>query len=77
MVEEVQQNPVMFQLFLSLRAVVQLSKHSKTRSDNDARSEIEATASEGRSRLTIIDCQKCQPLSACEGGDEICCVIPF
>lgn len=28
----------------------------------------EATASEGRNRPTIIDCQKCQPLSACEWG---------
>lgn len=68
MVGEMQQNPVMLQLFLSLRAVVQLSKHSKRLSDSNARSEIEATAAEGRSRLTIIDCQKCQPLSACERG---------
>lgn len=77
MVGEVQQNPVMLQLFLSLRAVVQLSKHGKRHSDSDARSEIEATAVEGRCRLTIIDCQKCQPLSACEGGYEMCCVLPL
>lgn len=38
----------------------------------------EATASEGRTRLTIIDCQKCQLLSACEwGGWNMLCDTPL
>lgn len=66
-----QRNALMFQLFffMSVHAVVvELSKHSKRRSDSDVKSEIKRPQHQRRNRLTIIDCQKCQLFSACEWG---------
>lgn len=52
-------------LFIFVRdVVVELSKHRKRSSDSDVKSKIKRPQHQRRNRLTIIDCQKCQLLSA-------------